>query len=79
MYVWDTQTDDTLPFRNSLIAEYALLLAKPPLGLGLSTQDVERIARMSMASRFAPPPPTNRPRYDPLTDDSLTNKRLEQI
>ncbi|KAF7348062.1 Metallo-dependent hydrolase [Mycena sanguinolenta] len=29
-------TDDTLPFRTSLPGEYALLLASPPLGLGLS-------------------------------------------
>ncbi|KAI0085684.1 Metallo-dependent hydrolase [Irpex rosettiformis] len=45
-------TDDTLPFRNSLLGEYALLLAAPPLGLGLVEAEVERIARMSMKSRF---------------------------
>ncbi|KAI0344022.1 adenosine deaminase-like protein [Trametopsis cervina] len=45
-------TDDTLPFRNSLLGEYALLLAAPPIGLGLSATEVERIARMSMESRF---------------------------
>ncbi|KAF7290771.1 Metallo-dependent hydrolase [Mycena indigotica] len=33
-------TDDTLPFRTSLEGEYALLLALPPLGLGLT--EVER-------------------------------------
>jgi adenosine deaminase len=49
------QTDDTLPFRNSLLGEYALLLAKAPLGFGLSPDEVRRIARMSMASRFALP------------------------
>ncbi|EKM60656.1 uncharacterized protein PHACADRAFT_133307 [Phanerochaete carnosa HHB-10118-sp] len=48
-------TDDTLPFRNNLLGEYALLLAKEPLGLGLTREEVERIARMSMASRFASP------------------------
>ncbi|CAL1696826.1 unnamed protein product [Somion occarium] len=45
-------TDDTLPFRNSLISEYALLLAAPPVGLGLREDDVERIARMGMECRF---------------------------
>ncbi|KAI0697149.1 hypothetical protein BC835DRAFT_1405734 [Cytidiella melzeri] len=45
-------TDDTLPFRNSLLGEYSLLLAAPPLGLGLSQAEVERIARMSLESRF---------------------------
>ncbi|TFK58367.1 adenosine deaminase-like protein, partial [Pluteus cervinus] len=45
-------TDDTLPFRTTSTAEYALLLAKAPLGLGLSEGDVEKIARMSMEHRF---------------------------
>ncbi|EIW86058.1 Metallo-dependent hydrolase [Coniophora puteana RWD-64-598 SS2] len=45
-------TDDTLPFRTSLLGEYALLLAKPPHGLGLSREEVVAIARMSMDSRF---------------------------
>ncbi|KAJ7712364.1 Metallo-dependent hydrolase [Mycena metata] len=45
-------TDDTLPFRNSLVGEYALLLAKQPLGLGLSEDEVRRIAEMGMAARF---------------------------
>ncbi|KAJ7160329.1 Metallo-dependent hydrolase [Mycena filopes] len=46
-------TDDTLPFRNSLPGEYALLLAAPPLGLGLSEAEVRRIAEMGMGARFA--------------------------
>ncbi|KAG8953113.1 hypothetical protein FRC04_003060 [Tulasnella sp. 424] len=45
-------TDDILPFRTSLTAEYALLLAKPPLGLGLTEEQVEKIAKLGMASRF---------------------------
>lgn len=49
------QTDDTLPFRNSIIEEYAMLLATPPLGLGLSNQAAERLAQMSMAARFPSP------------------------
>ncbi|KAF7794698.1 hypothetical protein EIP86_005836 [Pleurotus ostreatoroseus] len=51
-------TDDTLPFRNSLLGEYALLMAAPPLGLGLSETEIEEIARMSMASRFPLPSTT---------------------
>lgn len=46
------QTDDTLPFRTNLIAEYSLLLAKAPYGLGLSEKDVQKVAEMSMRSRF---------------------------
>ncbi|KZV77440.1 adenosine deaminase-like protein [Peniophora sp. CONT] len=46
-------TDDTLPFRNSLLGEYALLLAPKPIGLGLSKDEVARIAQMGMDSRFA--------------------------
>ncbi|KAK1222657.1 hypothetical protein PQX77_014495 [Marasmius sp. AFHP31] len=46
-------TDDVLPFRNSLQAEYALLMAQPPLGLGLSENEVARIAQMSMDSTFS--------------------------
>ncbi|KAL0578368.1 hypothetical protein V5O48_003620 [Marasmius crinis-equi] len=46
-------TDDVLPFRNSLQAEYALLMAQPPLGLGLSEKEVARIAQMSMESTFS--------------------------
>ncbi len=46
------QTDDILPFRNSLLGEYALLLAQPPLGLGLTGAEVEKVAQMGMASRF---------------------------
>ncbi|KAJ7164742.1 adenosine deaminase-like protein [Mycena crocata] len=41
-------TDDTLPFQTSLLAEYALLLARAPFGLGLSESEVHRIAGMSM-------------------------------
>ncbi|KAG8834826.1 hypothetical protein FRC17_006934 [Serendipita sp. 399] len=37
-------TDDTLVFRNSLLEEYALLMARPPLGLGLSRDAVRKIA-----------------------------------
>ncbi|KAH9927428.1 Metallo-dependent hydrolase [Epithele typhae] len=48
-------TDDILPFRNSLMGEYALLLAERPLGLGLSEADVEKIAKMGMDSRFQVP------------------------
>lgn len=46
------QTDDILPFRNSLLGEYALLMAAKPLGLGLSELEIRKIARMGMASRF---------------------------
>lgn len=49
------QTDDTLPFRNNLLGEYALLMAAPPLGLGLSEPEVTRIAEMGMQSRFKLP------------------------
>ncbi|KDQ15853.1 hypothetical protein BOTBODRAFT_31311 [Botryobasidium botryosum FD-172 SS1] len=45
-------TDDTLVFRNTLAGEYALLLAQPPLGLGLSEAEVARVAAMSMDARF---------------------------
>ncbi|KAF9229777.1 Metallo-dependent hydrolase [Gyrodon lividus] len=45
-------TDDTLPFRTTLLAEYALLLAKPPFGLGLSRGEVSNIAEMGMGARF---------------------------
>ncbi|CAK5266889.1 unnamed protein product [Mycena citricolor] len=45
-------TDDTLPFCNSLMGEYALLLAAPPLGLGLSEAEVTELARMSGSARF---------------------------
>ena len=46
------KTDDTLPFRNSLLGEYAMLLAQKPVGLGLDEEDVRTVARMSMDSRF---------------------------
>jgi len=45
-------TDDTLPFRTNLTGEYALLLAKPPLGLGLRREKVAQIAQGSMNARF---------------------------
>ncbi|KAG1810467.1 Metallo-dependent hydrolase [Suillus plorans] len=48
-------TDDALPFRTSCLGEYSLLLAQPPLGLGLSRDDVARIARMGMDAAFLRP------------------------
>jgi len=45
-------TDDILPFRNSILGEYALLLAPKPVGLGLTESEVETIARMGMESHF---------------------------
>ncbi|GLB36771.1 putative metallo-dependent hydrolase [Lyophyllum shimeji] len=45
-------TDDVLPFRTSLVGEYALLMAPKPLGLGLSEAEVKAVAEMSMQSRF---------------------------
>jgi len=45
-------TDDPLPFRNSLLAEYALLLAERPLGLGLSEDEVRKLAKGSLVGRF---------------------------
>ncbi|KAJ7695759.1 Metallo-dependent hydrolase [Mycena rosella] len=45
-------TDDMLPFQTSLVAEYALLLAGAPLGLGLSETEVRQIAGMSMENRM---------------------------
>ena len=45
-------TDDPLPFRNSVVAEYALLLAERPLGLGLTEEEVAEVAELSMAARF---------------------------
>lgn len=47
-----SQTDDVLPFRNSLLGEYALLLAQKPLGLGLDEEQVRRVAEGSLAARF---------------------------
>ncbi|PFH48282.1 hypothetical protein AMATHDRAFT_76807 [Amanita thiersii Skay4041] len=46
-------TDDTLPFRTSLLGEYALLMAPAPKGLGLTEEEVKIIAEMSMAARFS--------------------------
>jgi len=45
-------TDDILPFRNSVLGEYAILMAPQPVGLGLTESEVETIARMGMESRF---------------------------
>ncbi|RPD58487.1 Metallo-dependent hydrolase [Lentinus tigrinus ALCF2SS1-6] len=45
-------TDDILPFRNSLLGEYALLMAQPPLGLGLTEAEIEKVAKMGMECRF---------------------------
>jgi len=50
-------TDDILPFRNSVLAEYALLMAPIPVGLGLSESEIETVARMGMQSRFPNPMP----------------------
>ncbi|KAG6910608.1 hypothetical protein DXG01_009116 [Tephrocybe rancida] len=44
--------DDVLPFRTSLEAEYALLLAPAPLGLGFLEDEVRTLAEMGMRSRF---------------------------
>ncbi|TFL06490.1 adenosine deaminase-like protein [Pterulicium gracile] len=49
-------TDDKLPFRTTVLGEYALLLAKSPLGLGLSEQEVKEIAEMGMQARFGVTP-----------------------
>jgi hypothetical protein len=48
----DLQTDDILPFRTNLLGEYAMLLAPAPCGLGLSEDEVERVAAMGHKSRF---------------------------
>ncbi|KAI6137181.1 Metallo-dependent hydrolase [Pisolithus sp. B1] len=45
-------TDDTLPFRTTLLGEYAQLLAMPPLGLGLGREQVKKIAATGMKARF---------------------------
>ena len=46
------QTDDILPFRTSILGEYALLMAPKPVGLGLTESEIETVARMGMESRF---------------------------
>jgi adenosine deaminase len=46
------QTDDILPFKTSLVGEYAMLLALAPYGLGLTEEQVQRIAEMGMNARF---------------------------
>ncbi|CAE6502440.1 unnamed protein product [Rhizoctonia solani] len=45
-------TDDILPFKTSLLAEYALLMAPMPLGLGLAEDEVRKIAAGGWESRF---------------------------
>jgi len=45
-------TDDTLPFRTTLLAEYALLLAAPPLGFGFSEDQISAIAAGGLQCRF---------------------------
>jgi len=45
-------TDDTLPFRTTLLGEYALLLAPTPLGLGLSEAVIQQIAETGFQCRF---------------------------
>jgi adenosine deaminase len=45
-------TDDILPFRNTILGEYALLMAPKPVGLGLTESEIETVARMGMESRF---------------------------
>ncbi|KIK46070.1 hypothetical protein CY34DRAFT_76718, partial [Suillus luteus UH-Slu-Lm8-n1] len=48
-------TDDALPFGTSCLGEYSLLLAQPPLGLGLSRDDVAKVAQMGMDAAFLRP------------------------
>ncbi|KAF8581065.1 Metallo-dependent hydrolase, partial [Ramaria rubella] len=48
-------TDDVLLFRNSLVGEYALLMAAPPLGLGLRELEITKIAKMGFSSSFQSP------------------------
>ncbi|CAE6533350.1 unnamed protein product [Rhizoctonia solani] len=45
-------TDDILPFKTSLLAEYALLMATP-YGLGLEEDEVRKIAAGGWESRFS--------------------------
>ncbi|KAG8739766.1 hypothetical protein FRC10_005191 [Ceratobasidium sp. 414] len=45
-------TDDILPFRTTLVAEYAMLMAPSPLGLGLGEDEVRKIAEGGLSSRF---------------------------
>lgn len=46
-------TDDTLPFATSLLAEYALLVAQEPFGLGMAREEVVRVARGGVEGRFS--------------------------
>ncbi|PPR08035.1 hypothetical protein CVT24_010834 [Panaeolus cyanescens] len=52
-------TDDILPFRTSLLGEYALLLAPAPYGLGLTEDQVRRVGELSLASSFRERAPGN--------------------
>ncbi|CAE7169430.1 unnamed protein product [Rhizoctonia solani] len=45
-------TDDILPFRTSLLGEYALLMAPVPLGLELEEDEIRKIAAGGWESRF---------------------------
>ncbi|KAG9101015.1 hypothetical protein FS749_011098 [Ceratobasidium sp. UAMH 11750] len=45
-------TDDMLPFRTTLVAEYAMLMAPPPFGLGLGEDEVRKITEGGLSSRF---------------------------
>ncbi|KDR78477.1 hypothetical protein GALMADRAFT_1364660 [Galerina marginata CBS 339.88] len=42
------KTNDILPFRNSLLTEYA----RPPYGLGLSEEQVRRVREMSLEAQL---------------------------
>ncbi|KAH9060745.1 adenosine deaminase-like protein [Lactarius vividus] len=64
-------TDDILPFRNSVLAEYALLMAPKPVGLGLSESEIETVARMGMQSRFPNPIP-----WAPIGTHALAPREL---
>jgi adenosine deaminase len=46
------QTDDILPFQNSLVGEYALLMAPAPYGFGLTESEISRIAQMGFEVKF---------------------------
>jgi hypothetical protein len=38
-----------------MLGEYALLMASPPLGLGLAEDEIRKIAHMSLLSSFGNP------------------------
>ncbi|KAH7341297.1 hypothetical protein B0J17DRAFT_625837 [Rhizoctonia solani] len=46
-------TDDILPFKTSLLAEYALMMAPSPLGLALEEDEIRKIAAGGWGSRFS--------------------------